>query len=106
MRFCMGPDGDQRMGAPGGKLAWPPRGKPWTSASLPQSLMALEVENGVNRYGDRSATSALACLSGRVDHVFDTISGRLVEELRLAGIPSTEAANTWLPKFIRTHNAR
>ncbi len=43
---------------------------------------------------------ALACLSGRVERMFDTLPDRLVQELRLAGIPSIEAANSWLPKFI------
>ena len=43
---------------------------------------------------------------GRVERAFGTLQDRLVKELRLAGISSMEAANTWLPGFIAGHNAR
>ncbi len=43
---------------------------------------------------------------GRVERAFGTLQDRLVKELRLAGISSIEAANTWLPEFIAAHNAR
>src|SRR5437588_90222 len=35
---------------------------------------------------------------------FGTLQDRLVKELRLAGISTVEAANTWLPGFIEDHN--
>ncbi len=43
---------------------------------------------------------------GRVERAFGTLQDRLVKELRLAGIASIEAANTWLPGFIAGHNDR
>jgi hypothetical protein len=42
---------------------------------------------------------------GRVERMFGTLQDRMVKELRLAGISSIAAANTWLPRFITAHNA-
>ena len=39
---------------------------------------------------------------GRVERAFGTLQDRLVKELRLAGISTIAAANTWLPGFIIT----
>ena len=38
---------------------------------------------------------------GRVERAFGTLQDRLVKELRLAGISTIEAANAWLPGFVR-----
>src|SRR5208282_4255630 len=43
---------------------------------------------------------------GRVELAFGTLRDRMVKELRLAGVSSVAAANTWLPGFITTYNAR
>lgn len=43
---------------------------------------------------------------GRVERCHQTLQDRLVKEMRLAGISSTEAANAFLPGFIEKHNAR
>ncbi|MGE5550503.1 MAG: ISNCY family transposase [Bacteroidota bacterium] len=43
---------------------------------------------------------------GRVERLWETLQGRLVIELRLAGISSIEAANAFLPGFIAKFNAR
>jgi hypothetical protein len=43
---------------------------------------------------------------GRVERAFGTLQDRLVKELRLAGITTVAAANTWLPGFITKHNDR
>jgi hypothetical protein len=43
---------------------------------------------------------------GRVERAFGTLQDRLVKELRLAGISTIVAANTWLPGFIANHNVR
>jgi hypothetical protein len=43
---------------------------------------------------------------GRVERAFGTLQDRLVKELRLAGISTVEAANTWLPGFIEDYNKR
>ena len=43
---------------------------------------------------------------GRVERANQTLQDRLVKEMRLQGISSQEAANTWLPQFIRAFNRR
>lgn len=43
---------------------------------------------------------------GRVERANQTLQDRLVKEMRLQGISSQEAANSWLPQFMRTINRR
>jgi hypothetical protein len=43
---------------------------------------------------------------GRVERANQTLQDRLVKEMRLQGISSQEAANVWLPQFIRAFNRR
>lgn len=43
---------------------------------------------------------------GRVERANGTLQDRLVKELRLAGIASIEAANTFLPAFMEDYNRR
>ncbi|WP_439368021.1 ISNCY family transposase [Bradyrhizobium sp. DASA03120] len=43
---------------------------------------------------------------GRVERAHQTLQDRLVKELRLAGISSIEAANTFLPAFMADYNRR
>lgn len=43
---------------------------------------------------------------GRVERANQTLQDRLVKEMRLHGISDKEAANAWLPQFIRGHNRR
>lgn len=43
---------------------------------------------------------------GRVERANQTLQDRLVKEMRLQGISSQEAANAWLPQFIRSLNRR
>jgi DNA transposition AAA+ family ATPase len=43
---------------------------------------------------------------GRVERSFGTLQDRLVKEMRLAGISTTEAANGFLPGFIEDYNER
>ena len=43
---------------------------------------------------------------GRVERLWKTLQGRLVVELRLAGISDIDAANAFLPGFIAKFNAR
>jgi len=43
---------------------------------------------------------------GRVERLWGTFQDRLVTELRLAGITTIEAANTFLPGYLERHNAR
>ena len=43
---------------------------------------------------------------GRIERMWETIQGRLVAELRLEGITTIAAANTYLPGFLARLNAR
>lgn len=43
---------------------------------------------------------------GRVERAFATLQDRLVKALRLAGLATIEAANTWLPGFLAEYNRR
>ena len=43
---------------------------------------------------------------GRVERMNRTLQDRLVKELRLCGIDSMEAGNTFLPDFMENYNAR
>lgn len=43
---------------------------------------------------------------GRIERVFGALQDRLVTELRLAGIGDKDAANAFLPQFLRRYNAR
>lgn len=43
---------------------------------------------------------------GRVERANQTLQDRLVKEMRLQGISNQEAANSWLPQFIRAFNRR
>lgn len=43
---------------------------------------------------------------GRVERANQTLQDRLVKEMRLQNISSQEAANAWLPQFIRAFNRR
>ncbi|WP_300753553.1 ISNCY family transposase [Janthinobacterium sp.] len=50
------------------------------------------------------ATSPQA--KGRVERANQTLQDRLVKEMRLQGINSQEAANAWLPQYMRAFNRR
>src|SRR5580692_5159485 len=43
---------------------------------------------------------------GRVERAHHTLQDRLVKELRLAGISTTDAANAFLPSFVANYNGR
>lgn len=43
---------------------------------------------------------------GRVERANQTLQDRLVKEMRLQGMNNQEAANVWLPQFIRSFNRR
>jgi hypothetical protein len=47
-----------------------------------------------------------AAAKGRVERAHLTLQDRLVKELRLEGIASIEAANAFMPHFIKDYNAR
>jgi len=43
---------------------------------------------------------------GRIERLWETLQGRLVIELRLAGVSNIEEANAFLPEFIKRYNRR
>jgi hypothetical protein len=43
---------------------------------------------------------------GRVERMNGTLQDRLIKEMRLAKINDIEAANAWVPQFIKKHNSR
>jgi transposase len=43
---------------------------------------------------------------GRIERLFETFQDRLVKEMRLAGVEDSKQANTFLPGFITSYNAR
>jgi len=43
---------------------------------------------------------------GRVERANNTLQDRLVKEMRLRGISTTEEANSYLPEYIKDHNQR
>jgi len=69
-------------------------------AALTQFGRALS-ELGIGHIGARSPQA-----KGRVERLWKTLQGRLVIELRRAGISDIEAANAFLPGFIAKFNAR
>lgn len=58
-------------------------------------------EVGIGWIGARSPEA-----KGRVERLWGTLQDRLVSELRLASITTTEDANVFLPGFLARHNAR
>lgn len=43
---------------------------------------------------------------GRVERLFQTLQDRMVKSMRLADIEDLDAANRWLPSYVREHNQR
>ena len=43
---------------------------------------------------------------GRIERLFGTFQDRLVAELRLDSVHTTEVANEWLPQFLKRYNSR
>jgi len=56
---------------------------------------------GITHIGARSPQA-----KGRIERLWRTLQGRLVIELRIAGISTIEDANRFLPGFIQRYNAR
>ena len=51
-------------------------------------------------------TTSVSQAKGRVERLWGTLQSRLISELRLRGIPTIEAANSYLPEFARDYNRR
>ncbi|MHB8927334.1 MAG: ISNCY family transposase [Bacillota bacterium] len=69
-------------------------------APLTQIGLILQ-ELGINHIRARSPQA-----KGRVERLWETLQGRLMIEMRWAGVSTIEQANLFLPRFIKRYNAR
>ena len=51
-------------------------------------------------------TTSVSQAKGRIERLWGTLQSRLISELRLRGITTIEAANSYLPEFTADHNRR
>ena len=51
-------------------------------------------------------TTSVSQAKGRIERLWGTLQSRLISELRLRGITTIEAANSYLPEFMADHNRR
>lgn len=68
--------------------------------------MITQFERAMNQVGVKPITAHSAEAKGRVERMFQTLQDRLVKELRLAGITTTEEANKFLKEYIPKFNAK
>jgi transposase len=93
-------------------------GKPVAFYSDKHSIFRVSNQNAVSGDGMTQFGRALSELNieilcantsqakGRVERAHSTLQDRLVKELRLAGVSTIEAANTFLPGFVAHYNDR
>src|ERR1700729_2677991 len=93
-------------------------GRPVAFYSDKHSIFRVSKENAASGSGMTQFGRALSELNieilcantsqakGRVERAHYTLQDRLVKELRLAGISTIEAANTFLPSFVANYNGR
>lgn len=78
--------------------------------SVEEQLQGVRTPTQVGRLlqdlGIRWVPAASPQAKGRIERVFGALQDRLVAELRLAGIADKDAANAFLPRFLRRYNAR
>jgi hypothetical protein len=83
------------------------RGEPLT---LEEELAGGRLPTQVGRALVELAIRRIDALSlqakGRIERLWGTLQGRLVQELRLAGVTTLAAANAFLPGFLADFNAR
>jgi transposase len=72
----------------------------------PEDPEPTQFERALGELGIEAILAYSPQAKGRVERLFQTLQDRLVKALRLAGINSIEAANTWLPAYLAEHNAR
>jgi len=68
--------------------------------------MITQFERAMNQIGIKPITAHSPQAKGRVERMFQTLQGRLVKELRLAGITTIEEANKFLEEYIPKFNAQ
>lgn len=65
-----------------------------------------QIERALKEVGSTLILALSAQAKGRVERLFETLQDRLVQELKLAGITTMEAGNTFLASFIPRFNRR
>lgn len=60
----------------------------------------------LERLGIEGIQASSPQAKGRVERANQTLQDRLVKAMRLAGINNMDAANAWLPTYIKAHNQR
>lgn len=73
---------------------------------LTGTRLSTQVGRALDELGIRRIHALSAEGKGRIERMWGTIQGRLVAELRLAGITTIGAANDYLPGFLARLNAR
>lgn len=78
--------------------------------SLPEQLLGhlprTQFGRVMQQLGIAHITAHSPQAKGRVERLFNTLQDRLVQEMKLAGITTLEAANAFLPGFLRRFNQR
>lgn len=79
-------------------------------ASLEEELAGKEPMSQIQRILEELGIASIAAHSpqakGRIERLFESLQDRLIKEMRLAGILTREAANTFLPSFLERFNCR
>jgi transposase len=65
-----------------------------------------ELQRVLESLGVASISAGSPQAKGRVERLWGTLQDRLLKEMRVAGVTTLEAANTFLPRFIQRYNAR
>jgi hypothetical protein len=78
--------------------------------TLEEELLGKPPQSQVQRVMQELGIASIAALSaqgkGRVERLWRTLQDRLIKEMRLSGIATLSQANSFLPSFISSYNAR
>lgn len=81
--------------------------EPWSLAEqLRGQRLPTQVGRVLTELGIRWIPASSPQAKGRIERLFGALQDRLVAELRLAQITTQDAANAFLPKFLKRYNAR
>ncbi len=93
-------------------------GRPLSFYADKHSIFHVNIKEAASGTGETQFGRAMSALDielipansapakGRVERANLTFQDRLTKEMRLAGISEIEAANAWLPEYIKKHNRR
>ncbi len=79
----------------------------WTlDEQLHGTRMPTQVGRLLQELGIQWVPASSPQAKGRIERIFGALQDRLVVELRLAGVTNKDAANAFLPRFLRRYNVR